>query len=136
MDLIDKYGDSLEYCLIERGLRLRDVGSAHFTWHDLAILVKFLSSQNGNPFAVAIHGMKAQWTTTELLLNQISNAQRWLVFAQTKDASKGKPPPKPQYLPGTEPEDKQGKHYGTPDTLENVVEFLGDDFKEFLAIEA
>lgn len=134
MDIMDKHGDSLEFCLIERGLRLRDVGSVEFTWHDLAVIVKTLGNGWGNELAVALHGERARWSVQDHMFTRIMNTVQWLAWTKSKGAQKNGKPPEPVYLPGCEPENDSDKHYGVAASTEEVIEFLGDDARELFGL--
>lgn len=113
-------------------LRLRDVGSASFTWHDLAVIVRGLQGEHGSQFNVAVHGERVRWDMSTQILVNLMNRLDWIAWTKTKDGSKNRNAPKQFYLPGLEPDDGV-KHYGTPDSIENVLDFLGIDQDEFFA---
>jgi len=134
LDLIDEYGEALEYDLLEMGYRLRWVydGTNDFTWRDLWVIVRHLPRTSA--LQRAVQGDEAvEWTVSDYLLASIVDAQNWLVWSKTKDAQ-GRIPrnrPKPVRRPGDK--DESEKISGDVLPAEEMCEFLGGDFLALVA---
>ena len=103
--VIRDHGEALEADLIERGLRLRNVGTEEFTWADLSAIVRHLpdSSALVRDSMDDLQREKAQWGVAEQLMAVMANALNVLVWAKTEDASKGINKPEPILPPGVTP---------------------------------
>lgn len=127
--LIEDHGEAIEYDLMTRTpvLRLRDVGTDSFPWRDLDIFVRNLPRDSA--LAYSFHGDKVLWGPKEHLLADLVDVARWMQWSKTKDASKtGAKPPAPIERPGRENPERKTR-VGKPEPLENIVEWLGGDFK-------
>lgn len=113
--------------LIERGLRLRWVGSEDFTWRDLLDVVKNLPKSSA--VFRAVHGEdESEWGLSEHLLAGVLDNTGWLVWAKTKDASRpGAKPPKPTPRPGVG-DDSVKRIGGSVLPVDEMREWLGGDF--------
>lgn len=131
LDLIDEYGEALEYDLLERGYRLRWVydGTNDFTWRDLWVIVRHMPRTSA--LQRAIHGHEqAEWTVSDYLLATIADGQNWLVWAKTKDGAAGRRKPKPIPRPGDKPESEKLSADVLP--AEEMCAFLGGEFLELV----
>lgn len=72
----------------------------------------------------------ADWSLEALLLADVADVQHWLQWAKTKDGAAGRNQPKPIPRPGVE-EDKAKHIRGTPEDVNDIVEWLGEDFAAF-----
>lgn len=116
--LIERYPQAIKADLIDRGLRLRDLGTEALTWDDLnAVLTCLL------PDAALARAINPQWVwgLPEMLAADIADSLRWLVWAKTKDAAKGRNQPKPIPRPGV----KQPERIGTRTSVADMNKFLG-----------
>lgn len=125
--LIWDHGEALEYDLIERGLRLRDVGQPAFTWRDLRIIVRYLPRESA--LVNELDPDAAGWSLESLLLATVADGIHWLQWAKTKDGQKGRHQPKPIPRPGVE--DNTKKYKGTPEPVNDIVDWLGPGFEKF-----
>lgn len=110
--------------MIERGLRLRDLGSDRFRWSDLRAIVTHL------PVESALIRVKeperSRWGISEYLLAIIADSLRWLVWAKTPDAKRKRNRPKPIPRPGDE-----GKAQGR---FKGAIGRSTDEVKRLLAL--
>ncbi len=83
--------------LIRHGERLRWMGSTRLSWRDVWVICT--SAEPKSRLAVALNPRMA-WDVSDYLLATIADAQRWLVWAKTKDAQKKRNQPKPIPRPG------------------------------------
>lgn len=113
--------------LIERGLRLRWVGSPEFEWVDLMDVVKNLPKTSA--IYRAVHGQdEAEWGLLEHLMAGVLDNTGWLVWSKTKDASKsGAKPPKPTPRPGVVDDSTKRIGKGSLE-VEAMKSWLGGDF--------
>lgn len=129
LDLIeDGHGEALEADLITHGMRLDQAGKS-LPWRAVFFFARRMLDTPGTALAVSVHGPGARWTVQEQLLTALNNRVTWLAWSKSKDAEKGGKPPKPVYLPGLEPEEEKGKHYGTAAPMADVLEMLGPEAK-------
>jgi hypothetical protein len=121
LELIDEHGEALQYDLIERQLRLQDLGLPHFTWFDLKVLVRFLPPSSAlyrelQPEAEA-------WGLTEQLLASATDA---LNLANWQRGGGKGARPKPIKRPGI---DNGETSFGSGAvTFEEIDEFFGYEF--------
>lgn len=100
-------------------------------WHTAFVFARTMANTKGSATAVSVHGAGAQWTLQDQLLHTINYKLEWLVWSKSKDASRpGARPPKQTFLPGLEPKDAQGKHYGKAAPLSDVLAMLGPQAQE------
>lgn len=109
--------EAVESDLIERGLRLRDVGSGDFTWRDLWVLL-----DNLPPTSALARAQGFAWTPGDYLLAQGVDFLGWLAWAQTEDGQKNRNRPVPLPRPGDEEPERLG---GGGMTVEEANEWLG-----------
>ncbi|MGI5222493.1 DUF5361 domain-containing protein [Nocardia sp. CA-290969] len=96
--LIEQYPQAVERDLIDRGLRLRQLGTEALTWCDFRAIFAY-----PHPDMAVTRAMRPdewQWGLTEQLLASAVDALTLLVWAKTKDAQKGRNRPKPIPRPG------------------------------------
>ena len=94
--LIEDHAEAVEYDLIRLGLRLRDVGTAAFTWRDLWAIVS--SSPRDSALKRSVRGH--DWGQIEYLLASVVDA---LAGANWQRGGGRGPRPKPYPRPGQEP---------------------------------
>lgn len=120
-ELIEQHAGAVEYDLIRHGLRLRNLGTRELSWRDLLVIVKN-QPPDQSALAVAVNPDDAAWQSLEPhLLAEMVDMLHLLVWAKTKDASKGRGRPKPIERPGTRP-DRFGKK---PLPLDEMRVWLG-----------
>lgn len=111
-------------------MRLRDCPSKDFTWRDLEVFISFLD--NDSHLVAAVHPERATWTQTALLLAEIVDTLRILVWQNTQDARDGKNFPKRIPRPGvSEPEPRKGSQV-KPQPLSTIKKIYGDQAPEDL----
>ena len=119
-ELIDQHAGAVEYDLIRHGLRLRDLGDG-LSWRDLLVIVQN-QPPNQSALVAVMDPENAPWQSLEPhLLAEAVDMLHLLVWAKTKDASKGRGRPKPIERPGTRPE-RMGKK---PLPLDEMKAWLG-----------
>ena len=103
-ELIDQHPGAVEYDLIRHGLRLRDLGTRRLSWRDLLVIVQHQPAKR-SAIAAAESPDDAPWGALDThLLAEAVDMLHLLVWAKTKDASKGRKRPKPIERPGTRPD--------------------------------
>jgi hypothetical protein len=118
--LIEAHPLAIESDLIDRGLRLRQLGTNKLTWRDLHAIVAYLDERSA--LGRAIQGDAAPWQLPEMLLAAAVDRLTWLAWAKTKDGQKGRNVPKPIPRPGVEGPERIGNQ---PVSLDDINEFLG-----------
>ncbi|MGO1319932.1 MAG: DUF5361 domain-containing protein [Galactobacter sp.] len=107
-------------------MRLRDLGTPGFTWTDLRAIVKHLPATSA--YWRAREPEASRWGVSEYLLAIIADATRWLVWAKTKDARRGRNRPQPIPRPGDAERAKRGKqghfHGAVSRTVDEVKRLL------------
>lgn len=103
--------------LIDRGLRLRHLGTEALTWADLNAVITCLPTESATFRAVTPDWM---WGVPEMLAADIADSLRWLVWAKTDDARKNRNRPKPVPRPGI----KGPERIGTRTSIADMNEFL------------
>lgn len=73
------------------------MGTRRLSWRDVWVICT--SAPPKSPLAIALNPRLA-WDTTDYLLADIADSQRWLVWAKTKNGQKNKDRPKPLPRPG------------------------------------
>lgn len=97
--LIEAYRIPIEFDLIDRGLRLRDLGTDALTWGDLWAICKWAPTTSA--LARALHPEIGEWQLGEQLLADVADSLHWLVWSKTKDAQRsGARPPNRIPRPG------------------------------------
>lgn len=94
--LLREHGEAVEYDLIALGLRLDWLPSRRLTWRDLLVIVR--QSPRGSAIRRAVDPWDAHTIDLEMLRASASSLS-WLVWAKTKDGSKGRNIPKPIRFP-------------------------------------
>lgn len=101
--LLLNHRGALEAELINRGLRLRDLGTEELSIRDLFVIVTNLG-QEPTPLNVALNGQEIYTLTYQMqLLHSMEYQLRIANYAQTKDAEKKRNTPYPIELPGYGP---------------------------------
>ena len=119
--LIDEHQEAVEYELINRGLRLYQLGTKRLTWRDLLVITRHSPPGNAIDRAMDPDHM---WGLPEQLAASIVDLLRIANWMQTKDGSKGRNQPKPLPRPGVVDPDQTIFGEG-PLPIEELDEFLG-----------
>lgn len=106
LTLCDEHGEALESDLIDRGLRLRDVGAHWFSWHDLIVIIRQIPEKSA--LMRSKHPETYIWGQVEHLLADIFDVESLLLWAKTKDGQKNRNRPDPYPRPGVEKPDRIG----------------------------
>jgi Family of unknown function (DUF5361) len=117
--LLREHRSAIESDLISLGLRLRDVGTPEFTFHDLYVICE--NSNRSSALARSIHGTDLAWTLDNHLLASQLDALNLLLWQKTKDGHKNKNRPKPIDRPGVKTTEKTT---GTPMSIEDAEKWL------------
>lgn len=118
--LIEAYQTAIEYDLIDRGLRLRDLGTDALTWSDLQAIVVWSGPESA--LSRAYRGDDWPWGLQEMLTAAMVDGIRWLVWSKTSDAQHKRNQPKPIPRPGVQ----QAERYGDkPMSISEMNKFLG-----------
>lgn len=104
--------------MIDRGLRLRQLGTDELTWDDFGAIVSTLTTRDSALYR-AMFPDSWQWGLREHLLAAQLDALHLIFWSKTKSASKGKDRPKPIPRPGIKPE--RDETFGEP-TVVSVEE--------------
>lgn len=116
--------EAFEADLIERGLRLRQLGAPEFTVRDALVLLKNLPRSSAT--ARAVHGPDLpEWGVTEHLLANLLDVARWLQWSKTEDGEKNRNHPEPIPRPGLEPEKSKPSFGDSAMSLHEATEWLG-----------
>ena len=112
------------------GLRLRDVGTPGFSWHDLRVIVR--RQPDDSVLSRELQGEgedeDTRWTLEAHLLATAVDVLRWLQWSKTRDAEKNKNQPEPIPRPGVEAP-KNVKHVkGKAEDIDDIVGWLGPSF--------
>ncbi|SNY84008.1 Ner family transcriptional regulator [Nocardia amikacinitolerans] len=121
--LIEEYTQAIESDLIDRGLRLRQLGSKVLSWRDLSSIIA-----NLKPDSALVRQLSPdtwRWQLNEHLLANIADSLRWLRWAKTEDGRRGRNVPQPIPRPGIEPERIGDTHMSIAD----MDKFLGWEVK-------
>ena len=103
----EKHRGALEADLIKAGLRLRDCPSPSFTWRDLEVFIDYLD--NDSRLVAAVAPERAGWTKANMLMADLIDATRILVWLNTKAGQEGRNFPEPIERPGVvKPEPRKG----------------------------
>ena len=95
--LLREHREAVEFELIRHGERLRRMGKGGLSWRDVWVICTHAPPKS--PLAVALNP-KMAWDAADYLLAEIADAQRWLVWAKTKDGQRNRNAPKPIPRPG------------------------------------
>lgn len=112
------HSQAIQADLIDRGLRLRHLGTEALTWGDLSAVIAHLPVESATFRAVKTDWM---WGLPEMLFADIADSLHWLVWAKTTDAQKGRNHPKPIPRPGV----KGPERIGDKTSLAQMNQFLG-----------
>lgn len=118
LDLLDEHQDAIEHELITHGLRLRDLGQPHLTWHDLFIIVSQASADSA--VVRAIRGPDYRWGLPEYLLAGVLNGIRGLQWMLSDQSGSE---PEPITPPGTTPPKDLNRFGAEPVTVDEFNEF-------------
>lgn len=119
--LIREHREAVELELIRHGERLRWMGSGRLSWRDVWVICT--SAPPKSPLAVALNPRLA-WDTTDYLLADLADSQRWLVWSKTRDGQRNRNRPKPIPRPGVR--EVEGR-------MTDVRAMSVEDMKAFLA---
>lgn len=99
-DLARKHGQAIEADLMQVGLRVRYVGESWFSWADFVAFIRWLPRDSA--FMRSKNPEFEGWGVAEYQLADMVDSLGWLVWAKTKDGSRGRNKPKPYPRPGVE----------------------------------
>ena len=116
--LIDEHPQAIQADLIDRGLRLRRLGTDELTWQDLAAIIACLPPESALGRALNPDWM---WGLPEMLAADIADSQRWLVWSKTVDAQRKRNRPQPIPRPGV----KRPERIGDKASIAEMNKFLG-----------
>lgn len=118
--LIETHPQAIKADLIDRGLRLRDLGTDALTWDDLGAVVDTLQVR---PESALFRVLTPDWMwgLPEMLAADQADSLRWLVWAKTPDGAKNIRQPKRIPRPGV----KQPERIGEQLSIADMNEFLG-----------
>lgn len=105
------------------------MGPPSFTWGDLHTVIVNLPQESA--LARSVQPDDAPWTLAAQLLAEIADGVRWLQWSKTKDAEHNRNRPKPIPRPGVTDQDKGRRITAKPATVDEIAEWLGDDFAAF-----
>lgn len=110
--------------LIRHGLRLRDVGQAHFSYHDFFSLV-ISSDPTGHFYKTVVAGMtpeEATWGTAEHHLATLIDYAALQMWSKSEDAQKGRKSSMPK------PIDRPGRKRGVGGDKQTDKKYEGEAF--------
>lgn len=81
--------------------------------------------------ARAVQPDASPWTLEAQLLAEAVDGVRWLQWSKTKDAERNRNRPKPFPRPGVTDQEKTRKITAEPSSVDEIAEWLGDDFAAF-----
>ncbi|APE37664.1 hypothetical protein BOX37_31205 [Nocardia mangyaensis] len=91
--LAEEHAEAVEYDLITVGLRLRHLGTDALTWCNLKAVITC------SPSTSALYRVRNlsehEWHLDRLLLTDVVDFLRWLVWAKSADAQQGRNRPEP-----------------------------------------
>lgn len=125
LDLLDneEYREAIEYDLIDKGLRLRDLGEPGFTWRDLYVITR--KSPPASALARELYGEDAHWGLLEQLAAAMVDAQNLANWLQSKDGAKNRNRPKPIPRPGVKADKDINKFGKDAVPIDEMADFLG-----------
>ena len=109
IDFCDGHRDAVAADLIDRGLRLRNVGTPELDWRDLAAVVATTTKDRSSALFRELYPEYVEWDLGAHLAADAVDLLHLLVWFKTKDGSKGRNRPKPYPRPGVEDADKSKK---------------------------
>lgn len=121
--LVEGHQEAVESDLIDRGLRLRHLGSASFNWNDLRAIIT--CARPDSALARSIHPDEWQWQLNEILLAEIVDMQHLLWWAKTTAGHEGRNRPKRWPRPGIQ--DDAERYGNDPVSIQEMNQFLGWD---------
>ncbi|MEG9248005.1 DUF5361 domain-containing protein [Arthrobacter sp. Soc17.1.1.1] len=136
-ELIQEGGEALEaleYELIGRGLRLRNVGSRKFNWRDLYVIIRHLPEDSAMHRRLAVIDEDSIWTPEMMVTAEVLDLVAYLVWFQTKDGQSGRNRPKPFPRPGHRPKKEDYAPLPTSEMLEWLGWTAPDDIGELEAV--
>ncbi|APE37665.1 hypothetical protein BOX37_31210 [Nocardia mangyaensis] len=102
------------------GLRLRHLATDALTWGDLKAVIT-CSPRTSALYRVR-HPSEHEWHLDRLLLADMADSLRWLVWAKSADAQQGRNRPEPIPRPGV---NTTNERIGNSTDIRNVNELLG-----------
>ena len=117
--LLEEHGEAVEFDLIARGLRLRQLGTDVLSWRDLLAIIRWLPTDSAllrsmNPDA-------DRWKLSQYLLADMTESLRWLMWSKTSDGQQGRNRPQPITRPGMKPDRER---LGTATAIDQMNTFL------------
>jgi len=92
--LLTEHGEAIEYDLLERGMRLDDLGTEALSWRDLLVLVRRWQVMPSTATSEAVHGTR--WSVTDQLLALIFDVLNQANWQRQKKRTAPKPKPLPR----------------------------------------
>ncbi|MFC4123703.1 DUF5361 domain-containing protein [Nocardia rhizosphaerae] len=118
--LLEEYAEAIEYDLITMGLKLRNLGTDELSWGDLKAVIS--CSPHTSALYRARQPREHEWRLDRMLLADIADSLRWLVWAKSSDAQHGRNRPEPIPRPGVK---DVRERIGDSTTVSGVNEMLG-----------
>lgn len=119
--LLAEHGEAVEYELLCRGLRLRDLGTKRLTWRDLKVLVQYLPPANA--IERARTGTDALWQLEHQLLAAVVDALNGANWQRAGDSRAQRPEPVPR--PGVTADRGDRVDHGHAVTIDQAKALLG-----------
>lgn len=124
LSLHDDHPEAVEREFINVGLRLRDVGTADFSWHDAYVVIHTSMGDQHSHLARAVDPKEALWDLTPWLLAELLYWIQVLAWQNAQDVNA----PKPQRIdrPGVVNDRADESQFGSePVPVEEMADWLG-----------
>lgn len=125
-EFVAEHEGAIESDLIDKGLRLRQVGVEDFNCEDILTVIRYAGE--GTALYRELNPDGWMWSHTDYLLAMVYDKlaeHNWMI---SKDGSKGIKRPKPIPRPGLVDENNETKQItGKPVTIEEMERMLGND---------
>jgi hypothetical protein len=118
--LIEAYPTAIESDLIDRGQRLRYLGTDRLSWGDLRSILAWLKPDAA--LSRALRGDDWPWGLQEMLLASAVDYLALLFWTKTKAAQHNRGQPKPIQRPGVASPERIGAE---PVSIDDMNDFLG-----------
>ncbi|MFI5781102.1 DUF5361 domain-containing protein [Nocardia sp. NPDC051570] len=118
--LLEEHSEAIEYDLIGVGLRLRQLGTEQLNWRDLKVVVTCSTLDSATNRAR--YPDEHRWQLSPMLLADMADSLRWLMWAKTSDARYGRNRPDPIPRPGV---NGGAERIGTVASTAEMNDFLG-----------
>ena len=124
LGLHEEHPEAVEREFIQLGLRLRDVGTADFTWHDAYVILHTSMGDQESYVARAVDPKEALWSLTPWMLAEILYGIQVLAWQNAGDPDA----PKPQRIerPGVVNDKADESQFGSePISVEDMADWVG-----------